>query len=82
MFLAVPLGCSTLCLLLITVERYLSVVYPFHHQQIFTRNRRYALVGMSWVLAFLIMGIIPFTLPATPHPIVYKVSIYNNIFII
>ena len=74
LFLAVPLGSSTLCLLLITVERYLSVVYPFHHQQKFTKARRYTLVIMSWVLAMLIMGVVPFALVKRNHKIVSMVS--------
>lgn len=72
---AVPLGSSTLCLLLITVERYLSVVYPFHHQHIFTKARRYTLVFISWALAILIMGIVPFLIRKDEHPIIYKVCL-------
>lgn len=74
-FKAVPMGSSTLCLLLITVERYRSVVFPFHHQLLFTKRRRYALVGFSWFLAVLGMGIIPMTI-AKPKSALTNMDMY------
>lgn len=56
----IPLGASALCLLNITVERFLSVVNPFRHQNYMTVAVRYALAVFSWLLPTVILIVLPF----------------------
>jgi len=72
-FSAAPLAASTLCLLLITAERYVSVVHPYTAHRL-TPFLRHCLLAGAWILSIIIMVVLPFGWPGDPNADLLQVN--------
>ncbi|XP_071791261.1 adenosine receptor A2b-like [Asterias amurensis] len=54
-------GCSSLSLLLVTVDRYIKILHPLTYQQIVNTTRASLTISSVWIYTFVIAVILPFS---------------------